>query len=159
MQTHVSTQTQARMQTIVLSEPTWIIGLELRTSNTEAFETIPAHWGRFMGEQIFSHIPNRTSDTVYVVYTNYQNPGVNNEGIYSCVIGAAVKDVSQIPGGLVTISLPASTYQVVPVERAEKVGEAWQDIWQQDTSHRTFIADTECYYPDGKVEIHLGIRP
>jgi predicted transcriptional regulator YdeE len=151
-------QTKEAIQTTVLSKPVWIIGLELRTSNDVAFETIPAHWGRFMGENILNQIPNRASDNVYAVYTNYQNPGVNNEGIYSCVIGAAVKDTSQIPDGLVAISLPASAYQVVPVERANLVVEAWQEIWQQDTSKRTFIADAECYYPDGKVEIHLGIR-
>jgi predicted transcriptional regulator YdeE len=146
-----------KTNTIVSSEPVWIIGLELRTSNEAAFETIPAHWGRFTSEKIFSQIPNRASDNVYAVYTNYQNPGVNNEGIYSCVIGAAVKDTSHLPDGLIAISLPASTYQVVPVERADLVGEAWQKIWQQDTSQRTFIADAECYYLDGKVEIHLGI--
>jgi predicted transcriptional regulator YdeE len=149
---------KTKPQTIVISEPVWIIGLELRTSNDIAFETIPAHWGRFASEKISSQIPNRASDNVYAVYTHYQNPGVNNEGIYSCVIGAAVKDVSQVPNGLVAVSLPASTYQVVFVERADLVGEAWQTIWQQDTSKRTFIADTECYYPDGKVEIHLGIH-
>jgi predicted transcriptional regulator YdeE len=149
---------QTKMQTIVLSEPVWIMGLELRTNNTEAFETIPAHWGRFMGEKILSRIPNRVADNVYAVYTNYQNLGLNNEGTYSCVLGAAVNNVSQIPDGLVAVSLPASTYQVVLVESAEMVGVAWQTIWQQETKERTFIADTECYYPDGKVEIHLGIR-
>jgi predicted transcriptional regulator YdeE len=151
--------TKTRMQTTVLSEPTWVIGLELRTSNDVAFETIPAHWQRFMGEQILGGIPNRVSDNVYAVYTNYQNPGVNNEGTYSCVLGAAVSDASQIPDGLVAVSLPASIYQVVSVERADMVGQAWQTIWQQDTNKRTFIADTECYYPDRKVEIHLGIYP
>jgi predicted transcriptional regulator YdeE len=148
-----------KTQTVVLEKPVWIIGLELRTSNDIAFETIPAHWQRFTSEKIFSRIPNRTADNVYAVYTNYQNLGVNNEGIYSCVIGAAVKNTSQIPDGLIVVSLPASTYQVVLVERAEMVGQAWQTIWQQDTGKRTFIADTECYYPDGKVEIHLGIHP
>jgi predicted transcriptional regulator YdeE len=150
---------QTKMQTIVLSEPVWIMGLELRTNNSEAFETIPAHWQRFMGEQILGKIPNRVSDTVYAVYTNYENSGINNEGTYSCVLGAAVKNTSQIPDGLAVVPLPASTYQVVPVERADMVGIAWQTIWQQDTSQRTFVADTECYYPDGKVEIHLGIHP
>jgi predicted transcriptional regulator YdeE len=151
-------QTKTRGQTIVLSEPVWIIGLELRTNNDVAFETIPAHWQRFMGEEILGRIPNRVSDTIYVVYTNYQNPGVNNQGIYSCVLGAAVTLREHIPDGLVAVSLPASTDQVVPVERADKVGVAWQDIWKQNTSERTFIADTECYYPDGKIEIHLGIH-
>jgi predicted transcriptional regulator YdeE len=149
---------KTKPQTIVLSQPVWIIGLELRTSNEVAFETIPAHWGRFTSEKIFSQIPNRASENIYAVYTNYQHPGVNNEGIYSCVIGAAVKDANQVPDGLAAISLPASSYQVIPVERAELVGEAWQEIWQQDSSQRTFIADAECYSPDGKVEIHLGIR-
>jgi predicted transcriptional regulator YdeE len=155
----MQTKIKANTQTIVLSELVWIIGLELRTSNDIAFETIPAHWQRFMGEQILGRIPNRASDTVYAVYTNYQNPGINNEGTYSCVLGAAVRDTSQIPDGVVAVSLPASTYQVVQVESVEMVGLAWQTIWQQDTSQRTFIADTECYYPDEKVEIHLGIHP
>jgi predicted transcriptional regulator YdeE len=151
-------KTKEGLQTIVLSEPVWIIGLELRTSNDVAFETIPAHWQCFMNEEVLKRIPNRASDNIYAVYTNYQNPGINNKGIYSCVIGAAARDTKKIPDGLVAISLPASTYQVVAVERADLVGEAWQSIWQQDTSQRTFIADTECYYPDGRVEIHLGIH-
>lgn len=151
-------QTKTGMQTTTLSEPVWIIGLELRTSNDVAFETIPAHWQRFMGEQTLGRIPNRVSDNVYAVYTNYQNPGINNQGMYSCILGAAITTKEQIPDGLVAVPLPASSYQVVPVERADRVGQAWQDIWQQDTSQRTFIADSECYYPNGKVEIHLGIH-
>jgi predicted transcriptional regulator YdeE len=140
--------------------PITIVGLELRTSNEVASQEIPALWQRFYAEAILERIPNKLATDVYAVYTHFEHEGLNNTGTYSCVIGAPVPDGEPVPPGLIAVRLPASTYQVVPVPsgRPEQVGAVWQVIWQQDASHRTFIADFERYRADGTIDILLGIR-
>jgi predicted transcriptional regulator YdeE len=147
------------MHTQTLAEIT-VVGLELCTSNDVGFETIPAHWQRFASEAVLERIANKASSDVYAVYTNYANPGLNNAGVYSCVIGAAVKNLLQVPEGLTAVTLPASSYQIVPVAdgRPDLVGEAWQQVWAQDASQRTFIADAERYRSDGRIDLLLGVR-
>ena len=137
-----------------------IVGLELRTNNDVANQTIPEHWQHFYAEGILEKIPNKFSNDVYAVYTNYEHEGLNNSGTYSLVIGASVSALESVPSGLIAVRLPASSYQVVPVPqgRPDLVGESWVAIWQQDTSKRTFIADCERYRTDGTIDILLGIR-
>jgi predicted transcriptional regulator YdeE len=148
------------MKTEHLTEAISIIGLELCTNNEEAFQTIPAHWQRFGTEGILETIPNKLSSDVYAIYTHYEHEGVNNTGTYSLVIGAAVSSLEPVASGLTRIQLPASSYQVFPVQqgRPDLVGQAWQTIWQQDTSGRTFIADGERYRSDGTIDILLGVK-
>ena len=148
------------MKTEHQSEAIIIIGLELCTDNEEAFQTIPEHWQRFGTEGILEQIPHKLSNDVYAIYTNYEHEGLSNNGTYSLVIGAATSNLEPIPSGLIRIQLPASRYQVFPVQqgRPDLVGEAWQTIWQQDTSSRTFIADGERYRSDGTIDILLGVK-
>jgi predicted transcriptional regulator YdeE len=137
-----------------------IVGLELRTSNDIANQTIPAHWERFMTQAMLEKIPNRLSSDVYAVYTNYEHEGVDNTGTYSLVIGAAVANLENMPSEFTAVELPASSYQVVcvPQGHPELVGESWVNIWRQDASARTFIADFERYKADGTIDILLGVR-
>lgn len=137
-----------------------IVGLELRTSNEVANQTIPAHWERFMTQAMLEKIPNRLSNDIYAVYTNYEHEGADNTGTYSLVIGAVVSNLELIPSNFSAVELPASSYQVVcvPDGRPELVGESWVNIWQQDASARTFIADFERYKADGTIDILLGVR-
>jgi predicted transcriptional regulator YdeE len=152
---------EVSMNTEIVSRPIFIVGLELRTSNDVAFETLPAHWQRFMSEGILERIPNRASDDMYAVYTNYENQGRNNSGVYSCVLGAPVTSLEDVPSDLIAVSFPAGTYQMVPVPsgRADLVGEAWQAVWREDASNRAFIADGERYRTDGRIDLLLGLRP
>ncbi len=136
--------------------PLRIIGLELRTDNQEAFSTVPQHWQKFMTEIISDQIPDKTSNDLYAIYTHYTNQGVDNNGTYSLIIGSPSQ--APTPNGLTAVELPASKYQVHPVKAADQVGIAWQEIWQQDTTKRTFITDFERYAHDGSIEILLGIH-
>jgi predicted transcriptional regulator YdeE len=148
------------MKTEHQPEAITIVGLELRTNNEEAFQTIPMHWHCFGTEGILEQIPNKASTDVYAIYTHFEYEGLNNTGMYSLVIGAAVTHLETVPAGLTRIQLPASSYQIFPVEqgRPDLVGQAWQTIWQQDTSSRTFIADGERYRSDGTIDILLGVK-
>jgi predicted transcriptional regulator YdeE len=136
-----------------------IAGLELRTSNAQAFETIPAHWQRFYAEAVLAQIPDKISDDVYALYTHFENPGVNHEGVYSLIIGAQVAAVNALPATLRSVSVPAGRYAVFAVEagQPQKVGARWQEIWTQAELPRRFVADFERYTPSGQIDIFVGL--
>ena len=83
--------------TIEHTEAVTMIGLELRTSNAEAFQTIPGHWQRFTADQVLARITPRVSDSVFAAYTRFEHEGRDNEGTYSLVIGAAVPPGTPVP--------------------------------------------------------------
>jgi predicted transcriptional regulator YdeE len=137
-----------------------IMGIELRTSNDEAMQTIPAHWQRFTEDGVLARIPGKLSDEVYAVYTHFENAGVDNRGIYSLIIGAPVSSTQAMPPGMSHAVLPASPRAVFPVPpgRFDQVGAVWQDVWQRDDLPKTFVADCERYRANGDIHILVGVR-
>lgn len=146
--------------TIEHTEATTVIGLELRTSNAEAFRTIPPHWQRFTAERVLARITPRLSDSVFAAYTRFEHEGVDNEGTYSLVIGAAVPPDTPVPEGLTRIDLPAQRCAVFEVERGrhDRVGEAWRMIWQHTELPKNYRCDHERYDTDGRIRIFVGLR-
>lgn len=147
------------MKTQPQAQALHIVGIELRTTNLEANATIPAHWQRFTEESVLSRIPERLSDEVFAVYTNFEDAGRSNEGLYSLVIGARVPAQANPPDGLVRAVVPASLRAVFPVEtgRFDLVGAAWHEIWQRHELRKTFLAEYEHYAANGTIEISVGI--
>ena len=135
-----------------------IAGLAIRTKNQEAAETIPALWGRFFSEEIPSKIPSPSSADVYAVYTDFEYPGVSNEGEYTFLIGLPVDSASLLPDGFTSVEIPASSYYQFDVEKGkpEKVFDKWQEIWQMEKLNKTFLCDFECYTNTGEISIHVG---
>lgn len=140
-----------------------VVGIALRTHNGEAFQTIPPLWARFSQSELAERLPHRLSDDVYAVYTNFQNAGVDNSGWYTLVIGHAIPgDTPTLPpDGLTHVVAPASRRAVFAVEkgRFDRVGAAWQAIWQRSDLPTTTLADYERYLADGTITIHVGISP
>jgi predicted transcriptional regulator YdeE len=136
-----------------------VAGIELRTRNDEAADTIPAFWRRFGDEGVIARLPQRLGDDVYAVYTHFENAGLNNRGWYSLVIGAAWPADAPLPAGMVRAVVPASRRAVFPVPagRPDQVGAAWQAIWQRGDLSKTFLADYERYAPDGRIDISIGL--
>ena len=136
-----------------------ILGRELRTSNDEAFQTIPPFWGTFYGAGVIEQIPDRLSDDVYAVYTNFEHEGVDNLGMYSLVIGCLVDESTTGTDKLIAVSIPESKRTVFPVEtgRPDLVGATWQEIWSRSDLAQTYIADFEHYAPDGTISISIGV--
>ena len=137
-----------------------IIGIELRTSNDEAMRTIPPHWQRFTEEGVLARIPGKLSDEVYAVYTHFENAGVDNQGVYSLIIGAPVSSAQAVPPGMGHAVLPASARAVFPVPqgRFDQVVPTWQAVWQRDDLPKAFVADCERYRADGQIDILIGLR-
>lgn len=145
-----------------------IIGVELKTTNVngKAFEEIPPFWQKFYQEGIVEKIPGKISDAVYAVYTNFENEGKNNNGVYSLIIGCSVGDLDSIPSGLVSTIIPVSKYTVFESETGypEKVGETWQKIWklsEEDKKFdkkRSYLVDFEQYQSSGEIKIYIGMK-
>ncbi|MEY4562261.1 MAG: hypothetical protein RLZZ618_1538 [Pseudomonadota bacterium] len=136
-----------------------VIGLPLRTSNAEASHTIGPHWQRFSQEGVLSRIPGKLSDEVFAVYTHFEHEGVDNNGLYTLVIGAAVPAETDVPEGLIAVTLPASARMVFEVERGrvDLVGAAWERIWNVNERQKTFVADYERFQADGQIDIFVGV--
>lgn len=138
-----------------------IIGIELRTSNTEAMRTIPPFWQRFQQSDVLARLPHRVSADLYAVYTHFAHAGRDNGGLYSLVIGAAVPPEAEVPPGLVRVVAPAGRRAVFEVEtgRFDTVGETWAAIWQHTDLPKCYIADYERYRAEGGIEICVGLHP
>lgn len=147
------------MKLTELPQALHIVGIELRTTNEQAFQTIPAHWQRFSAEKVLARIPGRRCDEVFAVYTHFEHAGLDNQGLYSLVIGAAVPAGTDPPAGMVRAVVPASRRAVFEVEsgRFDRVGAAWQTIWQHTELAKSFIAEYEHYGADGTIQISVGL--
>lgn len=137
-----------------------VFGIELRTSNDEAMQTIPPHWQRFSQQAVLADIPGKISDDVYAVYTNFDHAGSNNRGVYSLILGAQVHPHTPLPQGLARAVIPASRRAVFPVEkgRFDLVGDTWQEIWRRNDLAKTFIAEYERYTSQGDIDIFIGLE-
>ncbi len=144
-----------------LADAITVVGIELRTSNSVAAQTIPPHWQRFTQEAVLASIPAKRNDDVLAVYTHFEHAGRNNTGLYSLVIGAAVAADAPVPAGMVRVVVPASQRAVFGVEtgRFDLVGAAWQTIWQRSDLAKTFIAEYEQYHANGNITISIGLFP
>jgi predicted transcriptional regulator YdeE len=144
-----------------LSQAITVIGIELRTTNAVAMQTIPPHWQRFTQEKVLDALPTKLGNDVFAVYTHFENAGSNNTGLYSLVIGAAVAPDTPVPVGMVRVVVPAAPRAVFAVEagRFDLVGAAWQAIWAHTELPKTFIAEYEQYHANGEISISIGLVP
>ena len=150
----------AQMNTTHQTQAIRVIGLELRTSNDVAMQTIPPHWQRFFAEGVLAQIPGKQSDTVYAVYTHFEHAGLNNEGLYSLIIGAQVNADAPVPAGLTHCVIPAGPRAVfdAPKGQPERIGETWHEVWSRNDLAKTFIAEYERYQADGSIDVWIGLR-
>lgn len=151
------------MPTFIHNAALTIVGLPLRTSNATAFEDIPRHWNAFFAQNILAHIPDKISDALYAVYTDFDRIPQTADDIYrlgyTLVIGAAVSGTTPLPSPLASTVIPATRRAVFAVEPAqpEQVGAQWQKIWQMQDLHRVFAPDYEHYASDGKISILVSV--
>ena len=150
-----------------------VVGLPLRTSNREAARTIPPHWrsaadggglsppgGRppAGGGPPAPETPN-VSPGIYAVYTDYETPGDDVDGVYTLVIGRRIEAEGPVPPGQVTVTIPGSIREIMTAvdARPESVYEAWVGVWAREDLARDYRADYEYYAPDGSIHLSIGV--
>jgi len=143
-----------------------IIGISTETTNqnNQAAADLAALWQRFYAEEIFNKIPNKESEDVYAVYTDYES---DYTGKYTTIIGQRVTSLGNIPDGFLgrEIKNEKLLRYKAKGEMPQAVLETWQEIWANDIAlYRTYNADFEVYGEksqqgaNSEVEIYIGVR-
>lgn len=123
-----------------------IIGISARTTNenNQAGQDIPALWNKFMDEGIAEQIPNKTDNSIYCIYTDYEK---DHTKPYTTILGCKVENLDTIPDGMIGKTLEEATYTKHIAKgnilQGMVFGE-WTKIWNSDLD-RTFTADFEVY--------------
>lgn len=144
-----------------------IVGISTRTINTNGQSAIDIEslWQKFWTEEIQNQIPNKISEEIYAVYTDYET---DFTGEYTTVIGVPVQSLAEIPEGMTGITIEAATYHkiVSKGKMPEAIGNTWLAIWadQELDSRRAYTADFTVHgskYYDGdnaEVETYLSVK-
>lgn len=143
-----------------------IIGILVETTNqnNQAATDLGQLWSRFYTEQIFNKIPNKESEEIYAVYTDYES---DYTGKYTTIIGQKVSTLENIPDGMVgrEIKNERLLRYVAKGEMPNAVVDIWKEIWANNIAlYRTYNADFEVYGVksqngnESEVEIYIGIR-
>jgi predicted transcriptional regulator YdeE len=147
-----------------------VVGLTVRTTNDkEAGQQglIPQLWQAVLDGDKLSQIPNRISDGLVVVYSDYAS---DSTGAYDYTLGVRVSSADKIPDGFVVRKIQGGRYAVIHSEQGppqQVIPALWQKINAmtplQLGGQRAFQTDFETY-PDvtdwGNLQMaaHIGLR-
>jgi len=141
-----------------------IIGISVRTTNTnnQALKDIGELFGKFMGQNISEMIPNKLTDDIYCVYTEYES---DFNGPYTTIIGCKVSSLNDIPAGFIGRTIPESRYQVYKStgKLSISLGKTWEDIWSSELN-RKYAVDFDIYgekakdFENGEVETYVSVN-
>lgn len=142
-----------------------VIGIKTRTTNEneQASQDIPALWGRFMDENVALKIPNKTDNSIFSIYTNYEGDYMKP---YDTILACEVSSLDDIPEGMVGMEIEASDYQKFSAEGDLSKGvvyNEWINIWNSNLN-RKYSADFEIYGAEAQnreaaqVDIFVSVR-
>jgi predicted transcriptional regulator YdeE len=141
-----------------------IVGISIRTSNENGQSAIdiPLLWNKFLSENLSAKIPNKISDNVYCIYTDYESDFTKP---YTTILGCTVSSLNEPPEGFTATTIQKGNYmRFVAKGRLSDniVFLEWQKIWNSDIK-RTYRCDYEVYDEKSKdsenaeVEIFISI--
>ena len=141
-----------------------IIGISIRTTNAnnQSLKDIGELFQKFMTQHILEKIPNKLSNDIYCVYTDYES---DFNGPYTTIIGCKVSSLTDIPTGLAGKTIPDSKYQVYTStgKLSESLARTWEGIWNSDLNRR-YSADFDIYgekakdYENAEVDTYVAIK-
>lgn len=146
-------------------EPFRVIGISVRTTNenNQAAKDIPVLWERMMSENILNNIPNKTDETLYSIYTDYEK---DHTKPYTTILGCKVETLDNIPDGMVGKSFDGGNYVKFTTKGDLTKGlviNKWLKIWNMDLE-RIFTADFEMYgekaqnISEAEVDILIAVK-
>jgi predicted transcriptional regulator YdeE len=143
-----------------------IIGLAIRTTNkdNQALQDLGKLWGQFFSENVFDKIPNKQSNEILSIYTDYKSDYTEE---YTTIIGVPVTTLDEIPEGLTGREFQAEQFQkfVAKGEMPNAVAGTWGEIWRRDKElNRKYSYDFEVYGEksqqgaNSEVEIFIAVK-
>jgi predicted transcriptional regulator YdeE len=142
-----------------------VIGISVRTTNEnmQAATDIPALWGKFLGENLASKIPNKVSETLFCIYTEYESDFIKP---YTTILGCEVENLDSIPEGFVGLIIEKGLYQKFTAKGNLMQGAVfneWTKIWNTPID-RKYTTDFEVYDEksqnpeDADVDIFIALK-
>lgn len=141
-----------------------IIGISIETTNENGQSMIDVEkiWGKFWGENISDQIPDKQSNDIYAVYTDYES---DYNGKYRLIIGFPVTTLVNTPKGFTgrEIAVGKSEKYISKGKMPEAILKTWTEIWQDKELKRAYRADVTVHgkkYYDGdnaEVETHISV--
>lgn len=124
-----------------------IIGISTRTTNKDnkAQQDLGNLWGQFFAENISDKIPNRVSNEILAIYTDYKSDFTED---YTTIIGIPVSTLDEIPQGLIGREFQPDNFKKYTAkgEMPNAVVNSWIDIWNKDKElNRKYTYDFEVY--------------
>lgn len=143
-----------------------IIGISTRTTNqnNQSAEDLGKLWSQFYAENIFDKIPNKVSNDIITIYTDYVSDYTD---AYTTIIGVQVSTLENIPDGLIGREFEAENFQQFTAkgEMPNAVVNTWMDIWKRDNElNRKYTYDLEVYGEksqngeNAEVEIFIAVK-
>ncbi|MBS1571698.1 MAG: effector binding domain-containing protein [Ferruginibacter sp.] len=143
-----------------------IIGISTRTTNqnNQAQQDLEKLWGQFYSDNVFDKIPNKVSDNILAIYTDYKSDFTDE---YTTIIGVPVSTLDEIPNGLIGREFKADNFKkfVAKGKMPNAVVNVWLDIWQKDKElNRKYTYDFEVYGEksqngdNSEVEIYIATK-
>lgn len=129
-----------------------IVGISVRTTNQnhKSQEDIAKLWESFFLNGVVQSIPNKISNDVYCIYTDYES---DYTGEYTTLIGYKVSNINGIPANknLIIKDFPSCKYlqYTSEGELPYAVGKTWAHIWQSNIN-RAYTADFDIYGEEAK---------
>ncbi len=141
------------------------MGISVRTTNENMQATIdiPALWNNFFAENIAAKIPDKLSDELYCVYTDYEK---DHTRPYTTLLGYTVSVSEIVPEGMDSKIIYPENYKIFTAKGKASEGfvfKEWQKIWAS-CIERSYIADFEIYGAKSKdpdnaeVNIYIGVK-
>lgn len=142
-----------------------VIGISVRTTNEngQSSKDIPALWNTFISESISEKIPNKISQDIICIYTDYEK---DHTKPYTAILGCVVDNFNLVPEKMIGITIEDSNYaNFAPKGNLSEgiVYNEWLKIWESNLE-RTFTSDFEVYgekaqnTENAEVDIYIAIK-
>jgi len=143
-----------------------IIGISVRTSNrnNQSAQDLAKLWGEFYEKGLFDKIPNKVSNDIYSIYTDYKSDFTDE---YTTVIGMQVTSLEDIPAGLIGQQFSSDNFIrfVAKGSMPKAIVDVWTDVWNRDKElNRKYSYDFEVYGDksqngeDSEVDVYIAVH-
>jgi len=141
-----------------------VIGISVRTSNQngQSKKDISELWVKFMGGNLMEKIPDKASNDLFCIYTEYET---DHTGPYTTILGCKVASLKNIPAGFIGKIIPAARYNRI-ISKGPLPGcvlNTWREVWESNIE-RAYGADFDVYgekaqNPEhGEVETFVSVK-
>ena len=126
-------------------DPFYIIGISVRTINKDNQSGIDIGnlWNRWFTEGLSTKIPNKVSDDIINMYTDYDS---DEHDFYTAILGHKVSSLDMIPEGFIGKHILDENYKefISKGKLPECVLNTWEIIWNSKLD-RKYTADFDVY--------------